>query len=354
MDSVRPNFSNQSWTEAQACGNIFQNPTPFIFLILAYFAFFIMSIVGNMTVIGIIIRNNRNKFRTPVHYMIFNLALIHLFISCFSSPLALARDILGYWFANMTLCTIYGSLTNAFAIIEMLTMGLMTVERYRAVASHGKHVFTVPQVLIAIAIIWLLGLLTVVIPTIASNSVRATQTIVYCTYHFKPSYNINDLIYTATIVIFFYMIPFIIILALYTSLGYKLRRYNAEARQRLGEAAIRNNSKVAEILWILTVSFFLCWLPIFICAILIAFSVRGIIDHFCSFRIFFIIAHVLGFSYAGVNPVVLITLSDVYKSAAWQCCRHKVLPAALKRNNTQQSLHSGGRTEELQSNISEM
>lgn len=354
MNFVRPNISNHSLPEAQACGNILIYPIPFIFLILAYFIFFMMSIIGNTIVISTVIKNNRNKFRTPVHFMIFNLAVIHLLITCFSSPIALARDILGYWFSDMALCTIYGSFTNAFAIIEMLTMGLMAVERYRAVSNLGKNALTVPQVLITIGIIWLLGVL-VIIPSIVSASVRETQIIVYCTYHFQPRYNINDLVYTAALVILLCMIPFIIILLLHISLVYKLKRYSAEARQRLGEAAIRNNSKVTEILWILTVSFFLCWLPIFICAILIAFSVRGVIDQFCGFRIFFIIAHVLGFSYAGINPVVLITLSDIYNSAVWQCCNHKILPAVLKRDTTRQSLHhSGGRTDEIQSNVSEM
>ena len=65
---------------------------------------------------------------------------------------------------------------------------------------------------------------------------------------------------------------------------YNLRHHNIEVRERLGEAAVKNNRKVTNILWILSGSFFLCWRPIFICVILIAFSTAYIRKNFCTFR----------------------------------------------------------------------
>ncbi|EDV26196.1 uncharacterized protein TRIADDRAFT_14770, partial [Trichoplax adhaerens] len=281
-------------------------------LIIFYVIVFILAMFGNSVIVCVIIKNFHRKFRTSMHLMIFNLAITHLLLTGLSLPIALSRDILGYWFANDALCYFYGSLTNALAIVEMLTMEFMTVERYRAVANYRNRSLTKSQASIGIVVIWLVGI-SIVLPSVISPVFRDLQTTIFCTYRFH-SYELHNLIYTSILLMIVYLIPFAIIMLLYSCLAYNLRHHNIEVRERLGEAAVKNNRKVTNILWILSGSFFLCWLPIFICVILIAFSTAYIRKNFCTFRAFFIIAHLLGYVYGVVNPLVLVTLSDAYKN----------------------------------------
>lgn len=149
----------------------------FINLVLSLTAF-----VGNLLIVLVL-----KKCRTihpPSKALLFSLALTDLGVGLFSQPLFAASKIIGYrQDYNKVVCiiavfdTLFG---DALAAVSLLTVTVISVDRYLAYRLRGKYreIVTLKKTLFAIACCWMIACIWIGLRLGSKRSARQLQTVV--------------------------------------------------------------------------------------------------------------------------------------------------------------------------------
>ncbi|KAI8520493.1 hypothetical protein Bbelb_002470 [Branchiostoma belcheri] len=286
-------------------------------------------IVGNIMVL--ISAVAMTKFRNHVGYFfIANLAIADLLLGVVST-VSIFNIFLRHSDENLATCIIRIGLVVMSCAASVFTIACIAIDRCIAVnvALRYKEIVTPTRALIGIAMTWVFAVLYGFFPL---TSLRSK-------YDNKCSF-LAVLSKEYTLALFFagFLPTVVLILAIYTSLCLvtrkQLQKINALDQFRRGSSQsttgqlryqrLKRNLKAIKTLALVIGTFFVCWLPFFITALVQVFC--GDKCHLQDIAGTYLV--LLGFLNSALNPAIYAYFNqDFRKSMRSLCCKNRVEPS---------------------------
>ena len=287
---------------------------------VVYVVTLIAAIVINSFVIVIVYKSRR--LRSPINYLIVNLALADLLAPSFAVPRIIAIIYDPSWavkgpFGDF-LCKLSSFVMEVPTAVSIQTLVIMTADRFHAIVFPMRSaLLSTRRCVIAIAITWLLAFL-LYSPNlyIWRLMIWPPTGIEFCSSSWEPAFDTEtaDKIYYWVVLIIHTAIPLIILITLHTLIMTSLKRHDY---LQAGTQNRKRRRKENRQIWrMLTSIFLIClisWVP---------YNIQGFIlylydGHFqpCSFRFFRLVAYLLFYSYSAASPCVYFIFIDKYREA---------------------------------------
>lgn len=158
-------------------------PLPFV-VALAFInlALSLTAFVGNLLIV--LVLKKCRSIHPPSKALLFSLALTDLGVGLFSQPLFAASKIIGYrqdFNKEICIIAVFDSLFgDALAAVSLLTVTVISVDRYLAYRLRGKYrdIVTLKKTLLAIACCWMIACLWISLRLGNKHAARQLQTVV--------------------------------------------------------------------------------------------------------------------------------------------------------------------------------
>ena len=242
--------------------------------LVCYAILILMSLLGNAFVVAVVYRHKR--LQTNVNCLISNMAVADLIITVVYMPRMLVMYELGAaWIGGipgLALCKIVPFLHGVSLLVSILTLLLISLERFCAIIFPLKFIFTSKKTKLAIATAWCVSVAARIPYCLALGTVTSSKIgRIFCSSKLKNffgTHEARDIYYTMLLGVF-YALPLVVIVVSYAVILIYLGSRNvpgsAEHSAKQLEArrtkAMRN---VLRMMVVVSVAFIACWITYFI------------------------------------------------------------------------------------------
>ena len=238
------------------------------------FAFInVVAVYGNLLTFYAVCRNHR--LRTVTNMFVIALAISDILMCTCCMPFTVVVLFHGQWIFGESYCLFQGFAVLALAMVSIVTMGVIAVNRFFCVVKPEKYlfVFKKQRAFIYIVVVWCLAFAGSVLPFSfeGKNSFKFQPGKAMCSYTFE-----RNMAYTVTIACLYIAAPLTIIVVCYVKVFHSVSRLNRVFCPGVNPSQLRANveeAKVTKTLVVVLFGFACCWLPISVMDILDA--VRG-------------------------------------------------------------------------------
>ena len=283
---------------------------------VAYCLIFAVSLAGNIF-IGIIVYKTKTM-RTPINFLIVNMAMSDLLYPIFLFPRALTGLYVGSWLISsplgQALCKLCNYLERVSMTVSIQSLVLIAVDRFGAVVFPLRSpVISSKLCPFFILATWIVAMATRS-PVLFAMKLAEHPGMLTCEEKWNEAFGESSSFenYTLAIIIVFFCTPTVMIAILYTIMYSKLNsqtipgEQSANARQQR-EKRERNVLKMAIAI---VLGFTLCWLPNSIGSILIF----RLTDKWrCGFQHFHYAAYFIAIANCAINPCICFIFSGKYR-----------------------------------------
>lgn len=266
---------------------------------------FIVGFFGNLTILVTIIRNRRKGMNSLMYYLIGNLAVYDIFVMLISLPMTIVQDLSFYWVFGSFLCHVTLCLPFLFAAGSITTMVAISIDRYLVVLRAANPEPKQAKKGLATVFIFCLAF-CFALPSVIYTVYLAIPDSPQCLVQFSTDVLQNNeslRIYTCAIFIILFIIPLIVVVCLYSLILHKMRQRTGESNSRFNRAYAKANRRTIKMMLLVSVTFILCWVPLFICFFLIAFD--AITDQGrLTFFFIYAVCHLISYCNSALNPLI--------------------------------------------------
>ena len=242
--------------------------------VVVYCVIILISTLGNSMTIMVVWRNK--TMRRTFHCFIVNLATTDMTITLVYMPRVIVIWLRGTdWIVEgifgSVLCKIVPYLHGVSILVSILTLLTLAIDRFFAIVFPLKlELLTVKSSKLVTAFIWVLAL-SVRLPYFLSLKVifHKSRSEFSCDANMKRTFKNSDAreIYYTFLLIAFYALPFVLIIASYTVIVFTLRRYKTPSDKEIAKLVQRRRGKASKkviyMLLTVTAAFVFCWLTYF-------------------------------------------------------------------------------------------
>ena len=294
---------------------------------VAYSLILVLSLVGNSLIVLIVYKTP--TFRKPVNMLIANMAMSHLLYPIFLFPVPLADLHVGSWLISCTLgqalCKIHPFLAEISMVVSIQSLVLITVDRYAAVVVPLRSPLISRKVCRCLIVgTWILAA-AFHSPFLFTFNLVEDQEEKRCENQWEVIFGENSSfgIYILSASIFFYYIPFVVLVILYSIILIKLKKqaHPGEQSASAEEQRKRRNRKVLKMTVAIVVAFFICWIPFSIQLVTSLFVPKNHLG--CKFRVSLDVASFMACTNCAINPIICLTFTSNYRQALRRlvnCC----------------------------------
>ncbi|KZC04373.1 PREDICTED: neuropeptides capa receptor-like [Dufourea novaeangliae] len=301
-------------------------------LTIAYLVIFVTGIFGNVATCTVIIRNP--SMQTATNYYLFSLAISDLTLLILGLPNELSVFWQQYpWALGVGLCKIRAYVSEMSSYVSVLTIVAFSMERYLAIC-HPLRVYKISGLKRPIRFIlaaWSIALVCAIPFAIytkvnlveyppESGNYSANSAICAMLLPYMPKFPLYEL---SSII--FFLIPMLVILVVYTRMGWKIRN---STRDVVVRGAIHGDSRrvqsrrsVIRMLSAVVIMFFVCWAPFHAQRLLYVYAQES--DYYPDLNEWlYILSGCLYYFSTTVNPILYNLMSMKYRHAFKQtlCC----------------------------------
>ncbi|XP_055369765.1 endothelin-1 receptor-like isoform X2 [Betta splendens] len=288
---------------------------------------FAVGVIGNATLLRIIYLNK--SMRNGPNALIASLALGDLMYVAIDIPINLYKLLAGRWpFAHtafgLFLCKLFPFLQKASVGITVLNLCVLSVDRYRAVASWSRVQGTgVPTVtVVEIAVIWVLSAVLAVPEAIGFNMVdfeykNATMT----TCMLQPTTPFMTFYRDAKdwwLFGFYFCVPLACSAFFYGLMTCEMLRHEKGSLRLSLSEHLKQRREVAKAVFCLVLIFALCWFPLHLSRLLKRTSYKPHDAHRCELLNFLLVLDYFSLNMATINscinPIILYFVSKKFKT----------------------------------------
>ncbi len=272
------------------------------------------GIIGNITLLFVILRNK--QFRNSPNILISNLALADLIYILVVGPLRIEHEIHPCWMQDVALCALknYAPVVCQCACIYSLVA--LSRERYSAIVTGFKtHVSskTTTQTVCWAVAAWILGIVFAA-PILTPKFSYMTHEIL-CSYVKRGS--LPAKIYEGVKVLVLYFIPVVIILLHYLLMTKTLlkstKNFTANnSRQFIKQLIARK--RLAYLSIALSVFFVIFWLPSYVYTLTYHFKPQEEKDFTNAFFVFRQVHYFMSLANSSLNPYLVFLLSSKHRN----------------------------------------
>ena len=318
-ESVFPNITNNA-TEPGSGGSYFVPPNIQIGVTIFAVLIFIFALIGNIVVIYIVC--TVNHMRSSTNTLIANMAVADLLMTI-DIPYILKFFHVGYkWFGTFmgtVLCKFFSSAQVGSLIASVFSLVAISLDRSFAILFPMKTVMTRNVVRFAIAMVWL-GALAFSLPVmVASKTAQLEGTDFLSCAEFWAPMSANT--FSLVLIIGGYIIPLIIIAAVYSLAGIRLWSRQLPGHRNLvsNKKAQSSSRRATAMLITVVIVFALSWLPFQALEMLRQYN-RPL---YKSLPIEFLFTTPwFGYANSAINPILYVIFSENYRQEFYRIlCR---------------------------------
>ncbi|KAJ4941719.1 hypothetical protein JOQ06_011594 [Pogonophryne albipinna] len=124
---------------------------------IAYSSIVIVSVVGNVTVIWIIMAHKR--MRTVTNYFLLNLAFAEASMSAFNTVINFTYAVHNEWYFGLIYCRFHNFFPVAAVFASIYSMTAIALDRYMAIIHPLQQRMSSTETKVVVGVIWVLALL---------------------------------------------------------------------------------------------------------------------------------------------------------------------------------------------------
>ena len=286
---------------------------------VAYSSILVVSLVGNSLIILIVYKTP--TLRKPINMLIANMAMSDLLYPIFLFPVKLVDFQVGSWLIGGTLgqtwCKIYAFLADISTLVSIQSLVLITVDRYAAVVVPLRSPLISRKVCRCLIVgTWVLaaGFHS---PYLFTFSLVEDQEEKRCMNQREVIFGETSSfgIYLLSGLIFFFYIPFVVLVILYSKILIKLKGqvHPGEKSASAEEQRTRRNRNVLKMTVAIVVVFFICWIPFSIQLVTSYFVPQNTLN--CKFWVSYYVALFMAYTNCAINPIICLTFTRNYRQA---------------------------------------
>ncbi|XP_035210757.1 neuropeptide SIFamide receptor-like [Stegodyphus dumicola] len=234
--------------------------------VAAYVFIFVLGFVGNVFVVGVVLRIR--QMRTVTNYFIVNLAIADMLVILFCIPATLTSNLVTPWILGLFLCKAVAYLQGVSVCASVNTLVSISVDRFLAICFPMRCQITSRGCRVIITAIWLFSF-TITLPwTVYFKLLLIGRTEdndqLYVCREIWPTERMGVIYFIVANLVLCYLFPLTIILLCYIFIWRTVWR-----RQMPGEGVHNNGMihrskiKVIKMLFIVVLVFMGSWLPLY-------------------------------------------------------------------------------------------
>ncbi|KAI7803534.1 neuropeptide FF receptor 2 [Triplophysa rosa] len=293
-----------------------------IALTVMYSLAFVVGFIGNLMAIRMLTcqRSNRMQSISATRSLLINLAVCDLMVVCICMPITLGHTIYTAWVYGDLLCRAVPFIQAVSVSASVLSLTVISVNRYYSVHSPltSLSYFTQKKIYITIVCVWVLSS-AICVPLlfmIKLDEIHLIDITVPICRELWPQARLKQL-YNVLLFVALYCIPVTFNLIISFLTGRKLWRASQHFAdfdphsQAMYASRLKMRKKIAKVVVTLVLLFAVSWLPLYVADILIDREVHP--PHWVlQARPF---AQWLGLTNSSLNPICYCFLGDLYRSA---------------------------------------
>ncbi|KAM9370619.1 pinopsin-like [Phaethornis superciliosus] len=216
----------------------------------------------------IVVSIRYKQLRTPLNYILVNLAVADLLVTLCGSSISFSNNIKGFFVFGKRMCELEGFMVSLTGIVGLWSLAILALERYVVVCRPlGEFQFQHHHAITGCAFTWSWSLLWTTPPLLGWSSYVPEGLRTSCGPNWYTGGSSNNSYILALFVTCFVM-PLSLILFSYTNLLLTLRA--AAAQQREADTTRRVEWEVTRMVITMVMAFLICWLPYTTFALVVA------------------------------------------------------------------------------------
>ncbi|XP_061585747.1 tachykinin receptor 1a [Cololabis saira] len=323
MDSVfsTTDVPNDTINFNETSTNVFVQPVWRIVLwTIAYMCIVVVSIVGNFTVMWIIVAHKR--MRTVTNYFLLNLAFAEASMSAFNTVINFVYAVHNEWYFGQIYCRFHNFFPLAAVFASIYSMTAIALDRYMAIIHPLQQRMSSTETKVVVAVIWVLALLLAFPQYYYSNTDQFPDRVV-C-YIDWPIYTVFDFkrLYHVCVAILIYFLPLLVMGCAYLVVGLTLwaSEIPGDSSDHYKEQ-LTAKRKVVKMMIVVVCTFAICWLPYHVYFLLNEFF-PSLFENTFMQQVYLAIMW-LAMSSTMYNPIIYCCLNDRFRAGfkrAFACC----------------------------------
>ncbi|KAM9822746.1 substance-P receptor-like isoform 1-T1 [Syngnathus typhle] len=320
-DEVNFTTSNNGTNNGTVYWNQFVQPAWRIFLwAIAYCSIVIVSVLGNVTVIWIIMAHKR--MRTVTNYFLLNLAFAEASMSAFNTVINFIYAVHNEWYFGLIYCRFHNFFPIAAVFASIYSMTAIALDRYMAIIHPLQQRMSSTETKVVVGVIWVLALL-LAFPQYYYSNIEQYPERVVCFIDW-PEYTICDFkkMYYVCVAILIYFLPLLVMGCAYLVVGLTLwaSEIPGDSSDRYKEQ-LTAKRKVVKMMIVVVCTFAICWLPYHVYFLLHQFFPDMFEETFIQ-QVYLAVMW-LAMSSTMYNPIIYCCLNDRFRAGfkqAFRCC----------------------------------
>ncbi|KAI3357586.1 hypothetical protein L3Q82_015997, partial [Scortum barcoo] len=229
-------------------------------LVAAYMLFLIITAFP-INFLTLYVTVKHKKLRTPLNYVLLNLAVADLFMVIGGFTVTLYTALHGYFTLGVTGCNIEGFFATLGGEIALWSLVVLAIERYIVVCKPMTNFrFGEKHALVGLALTWIMALTCAAPPLFGWSRYIPEGMQCSCGIdYYTPKPEINNTSFVIYMFVLHFCIPLLIIFFCYSRLLCTVRA--AAAQQQESETTQRAEKEVTRMVIVMVISFLVCWVP---------------------------------------------------------------------------------------------
>ncbi|XP_051012775.1 pyroglutamylated RF-amide peptide receptor [Acomys russatus] len=310
---------------------------------------FALALFGNSLVVYVVTRSK--AMRTVTNIFICSLALSDLLIAFFCIPVTMLQNISDKWLGGAFICKMVPFVQSTAVVTEILTMTCIAVERHQGLVHpfKMKWQYTNRRAFTILGVVWLVAVI-VGSPMWHVQRLEIKYDFLYEKEHVccleEWASPVHQKIYTTFILVILFLLPLLLMLVLYSQIGYELW-----IKKRVGDSSalqtihgkemskIARKKKRAVVMMVTVVALFAaCWAPFHVVHMMVEYSNFEKEYDDVTIKMVFAVVQIIGFFNSICNPIVYAFMNENFKknflSAVCYCIVRETFSPERKLGNS--------------------
>ncbi|XP_039673948.1 teleost multiple tissue opsin 2b isoform X1 [Perca fluviatilis] len=273
------------------------SPTGFVVLSVVLGFIMIFGFLNNFIVLLLFCKFK--KLRTPVNMLLLNISVSDMLVCLFGTTLSFASSIRGKWLLGRSGCCWYGFINSCFGIVSLISLVILSYDRYSTLTEYNKRGPGYHKSLLAIGGSWLYSFFWTVPPLLGWSSYDIEGAGTSCSVSWKV-HTAQSHAYIICLFIFCMGLPILVMIYCYSRLLWAVKQVG-----KIRKTASRRREHHILFMVLTTVAcYMLCWMPYSVVALMATFGPPNIITPVAS-----VVPSLLAKSSTVINPLIYIFMN---------------------------------------------
>uniref|UniRef100_A0A3B4U9Z1 Rhodopsin n=1 Tax=Seriola dumerili TaxID=41447 RepID=A0A3B4U9Z1_SERDU len=233
---------------------------PWKYSLLAAYMLFLIITAFPINFLTLYVTVKHKKLRTPLNYVLLNLAVADLFMVIGGFTVTLYTALHGYFILGVTGCNIEGFFATLGGEIGLWSLVVLAIERYIVVCKPMTNFrFGEKHAIAGLGFTWIMALTCAAPPLFGWSRYCIFQCLQHILYVETNTPEINNTSFVIYMFVLHFSIPLFIIFFCYSRLLCTVRA--AAAQQQESETTQRAEKEVTRMVIVMVISFLVCWVP---------------------------------------------------------------------------------------------